>query len=221
VARIGTSLLGAAAPWLLCVFFCLFLSFSVSFRFTPVGTTRESRKLVYYPKITGPGGWPRTVGHDLKFESPGGNDAGSSFSASRRDATRRMSATELVCASPSQQRLRRSSVAAALRAASAPSQQHQLRPACCVADATRRMTNERDGAGLRISVAAATPSQLRRSSAARTMSGRRGSRKSLSSPLPLGKFAKNRGTPHKPCDFNIILPKELRPLPCQGIFFLG
>ena len=67
-------------------------------------------------EITGPGGWPRTVGHDLKFESPGGNDAGSSFSASRRDATRRMSATELVCASPSQQRLRRSSVAAALRA---------------------------------------------------------------------------------------------------------
>ena len=66
--------------------------------------------------IAGPGGWPRTVGHDLKFESPGGNDAGSSFSASRRDATRRMSATELVCASPSQQRLRRSSVAAALRA---------------------------------------------------------------------------------------------------------
>ena len=34
--------------------------------------------------------------------------------------------------------------------------------------------NERDGAGLRSSVAAATPSQLRRSSAARTMSGRRG-----------------------------------------------
>jgi len=121
---------------------------------------------------------------------------------------RRMSATELVCAAPSQQRLRRSSVAAALRAASAPSQQHQLRRG-------RDAQNERDGAGLRISVAAATPSQLRRSSAARTMSGRRGSRKSLSSPL--GKFAKNRGTPHKPCDFNIILPKELRPLPCQGI----
>ena len=41
----------------------------------------------------------------------------SSFCASRpRDATRRMSATELVCAAPSQQRLRRSSVAAALRA---------------------------------------------------------------------------------------------------------
>ena len=39
-----------------------------------------------------------------------------SFCASRpRDATRRMSATELVCAAPSQQRLRRSSVAAALQ----------------------------------------------------------------------------------------------------------
>ena len=53
------------------------------------------------------------------------------------------------------------------------------------------------------------------------MSGRRGSRKSLSSPL--GKFAKNRGTltlHQKPCDFNINLPKELRPLPCQE-FFLG
>ena len=74
-------------------------------------------------QITGPGGWPRTLGHELKFESPGGNDAGSSFSASRLDAARRMSATELVCASPSQQRLPRTlrssdSVAAALRAAS-------------------------------------------------------------------------------------------------------
>ena len=40
----------------------------------------------------------------------------SSFCASHpRDATRRMSATELVCAAPSQQRLRRSSVAAALQ----------------------------------------------------------------------------------------------------------
>jgi len=78
-----------------------------------------------------------------------------------------MSATELVCAAPSQQRLRRSSVAAALRAASAPSQQHQLRRG-------RDAQNERDGAGLRSSVAAATPSQLCRSSAARTMSGRPG-----------------------------------------------
>ena len=56
-----------------------------------------------------------------------------------------------------EQRLRRSSVSAALRPASAPSQQHQLRGG-------RDAQNERDGAGLRISVAAATPSQLRRSS---------------------------------------------------------
>jgi len=72
-----------------------------------------------------------------------------------------MSATELVCAAPSQQRLRRSSVAAALHAASAPSQQHQLRR-------ERDAQNEREGAGLRISVAATTPSQqrLRRSSVA-------------------------------------------------------
>ena len=50
----------------------------------------------------------------------GQNDAhaSSSFSASRRDATRRMSATELVCAAPSQQRLRRSGDSVA-----APSQQ--------------------------------------------------------------------------------------------------
>ena len=45
--------------------------------------------------------------------------ASSSFCVSRpRDATRRMSATELVCAAPSQQRLRRSSDSVA-----APSQQ--------------------------------------------------------------------------------------------------
>ena len=41
MARIGTSLLAAAALWLLCVFFCVVCaffraSFSVSFRFTPV-----------------------------------------------------------------------------------------------------------------------------------------------------------------------------------------
>ena len=67
----------------------------------------------------------------------------------------------VAAATPSQQRLRRSSVAAALRAASAPSQQHQLRRG-------RDAQNERDGAGLRISVAAATPSQqrVRRSSVA-------------------------------------------------------
>ena len=76
-----------------------------------------------------------------------------------------MSATELDCAAPSQQRLRRNSVAAALRAASAPSQQHQLRRG-------RDAQNERDGAGLRSSVAATTPSQLRRSSAGRALPAR-------------------------------------------------
>ena len=84
-------------------------------------------------------------------------------SARRRDAQNERDGAGLrisvVAATPSQQRLRRSSVAAALRPASAPSQQHQLRRG-------RGAQNERDGAGLRISVAAATPSQqrLRRSS---------------------------------------------------------
>ena len=143
-------------------------------------------------------------------------------SARRRDAQNERDGAGLrisvVAATPSQQRLRRSSVAAALRPASAPSQQHQLRRG-------RGAQNERDGAGLRISVAAATPSQLRRSSAARTMSGRRGSRKSLSGPL--GKFATFwaktgvHDTQTQPCFFNIILPKELRPLPCSGFFFFG
>ena len=41
--------------------------------------------------------------------------ASSSCASHLSDATRRMSATELVCAAPSQQRLRRSSVAAALQ----------------------------------------------------------------------------------------------------------
>jgi len=111
-----------------------------------------------------------------------------------------MSATELVCAALSQQRLRRSSDSVAapsqqrcaqhqlvqlrrswfssVAAGSAPSQQHQLRRG-------RDAQNERDGAGLRSSVAAATPSQLRRSSAARTMSGRRG----VGQSSPSGKFA--------------------------------
>jgi len=146
-----------------------------------------------------------------------------------------MSATELVCAAPSQQRLRRSSVAAALRAASAPSQQHQLRRG-------RDAQNERDGAGLRSSVAAATPSQqrLRRSSvAAATPSQLRrssdsvaapsqqrcahherstGQSKIIEQPVAVGKICQKQGdtTMTQPCDFNMILPKELRPLPCQG-----
>ena len=84
----------------------------------------------------------------------------------------------------------------------------------------RDAQNERDGAGLRISVAAATPSQLR-SSAARTMSGRRGRaapRKSLSSLSRenlLATFYWQKGGPplDKPCFFKINLPKELRSLP--------
>ena len=71
-----------------------------------------------------------------------------------RAAQLRRSSDSVAAATPSQQRLRRSSVAAALRAASAPSQQHQLRRG-------RDAQNERDGAGLRSSVAAATPSQQR------------------------------------------------------------
>jgi len=59
-----------------------------------------------------------------------------------------------------------------------------------VASLGRDAQKESDGAALRSSVAAATPSQLRRSSAARTMSGRRGIGRSS----PSGKFAKNRGT---------------------------
>jgi len=107
-----------------------------------------------------------------------------------------MSAMELVCAALSQQRLRRISVAAALRAASALSQQHQLRRG-------RDAQKERDGAGLRSSVAAATPSQLRRSSAARTMSGRRGIGQTAEQPLGkichlLGKKLKNWGSSYKP-----------------------
>ena len=83
--------------------------------------------------------------------------------------------------------------------------------------------NERDGAGLRSSVAAATPSQLRRSSAARTLSGRRGI--GQSSPREnLPPFGQKQGYTIKSysyCDFNINLPKELRPLPCQGIILGG
>ena len=46
--------------------------------------------------------------------------------SARRDATRRMSATELVCAAPSQQRLRRSSVPSQQRCA-----HHERRRASC------------------------------------------------------------------------------------------
>jgi hypothetical protein len=91
-----------------------------------------------------------------------------------------MSATELVCACPSQQRLRRSSDSVA-----APSQQ-------------RCAHHERST----------------------------GQSKIIEQPVGkichiLGKNRLQTNTT-QPCEFNIILPKELRPLPCQEyieIFF--
>ena len=101
-----------------------------------------------------------------------------------------------ICAS------RRSVAAALMRAASALSQQHQLRRG-------RDAQNERDRAGLRISVAAATPSQLRRSSAARNMSGRRGFwAYGFGQSSPSGKFATFGGdttTTIKPSFSELIL----------------
>ena len=63
-----------------------------------------------------------------------------------------------------------------------------------VESSRRDAQNERDGAGLRCSVAAATPSQLRRSSAARTMSGRRGIGQSSPSEKNCHLLGKNRGS---------------------------
>jgi len=151
------------------------------------------------------------VGHDLKFESTGGKMMLAPHSA-RRDATRRMSATELVCAAPSQQRLRRSSDPSQLRRSSAARSISSV----AAASARRDAQNERDGAGLRISVAAATPSQLHRAHHERSTGHR--------AEQPLGKICQKQGdttttTTTQPCFFNIILPKELRPLPCSGIFF--
>ena len=105
------------------------------------------------------------------------------------NATRRISATELVCAAPSQQRLRRSSVAAVLQ----PSTQLvvfvafllDVRPAAPRGGARRHLEG---GPELR---AASTPSQhhqLRRSSRSRrrqcpaTMSGRRGEKHHWAAP---------------------------------------
>ena len=59
--------------------------------------------------------------------------------SARRDATRRMSATELVCAAPSQQRLRRSSDSVA---APAPSQQRLRRSTSSVAAALQPSTQQ-------------------------------------------------------------------------------
>ena len=140
----------------------------------------------------------------------------SSFCASRpRDATRRMSATELVCAAPSQQRLRRSSVAAALRAASAPSQQHQL-------DATRRMSATE--------LVCAYPSQqrLRRSSdSVAAPSQQRCAHHERSTghwaEQPLGKICQKQGdTMTQLLLFNTLISlKSLGHSPAPGFFFWG
>ena len=100
---------------------------------------------------------------------------------SRRDAQNERNGADL-----------RSSVAAALRAALAPSQQHQLRRG-------RDAQNERDRAGSSDSVAAATLSQLRRSSAACTMSGRRG----------IG----------QPLDYHLAAPRIICHCDTQTVFF--
>ena len=84
----------------------------------------------------------------------------------------------------------------------------------------RDAQNERDGAGLRISVAAATPSQLRRSSAARTMSGRRGIGRSSPSGK-FGTFGQKQGyTTTQPCFFELFSLKSLGHSPAPD-FFLG
>ena len=131
-----------------------------------------------------------------------------------------MSVTELVCAAPSQQRLRRSSVAAATPSQLRRGSAVRSISSVAAASAPRDAQNERDGAGPRSSFAAATPSQLRRSSAAHTMSmsGRRGIEQ------PLGKIChslRNTTTTANPSFSKIILPKELRSLPCQGFFWGG
>jgi len=128
---------------------------------------RSSNQLFYLFNIyiTGPGGWPRTVGHDLKFESTGGKMMLAPHSARRVETRRaewarrswsallRHSSDSVAAATPSQ--LRRSSAARSISSVAA-------------ASARRDAQNEREWAGLRISVAAATPSQqrLRRSSVA-------------------------------------------------------
>ena len=118
-----------------------------------------SKKIV----ITGPGGWPRTVGHDhWTLNQRGGK--------------------------------------------------------WCWLLIQRVAQNARDGAGLRSSVAAATPSQLRRSSASRTMSGRRGIGQPFENHWAAPRKICHRDTTAtvKPSFFIINLPKELRPLPWQG-----
>ena len=111
----------------------------------------------------------------------------SSFCASRpRDATRRMSATELVCAAPSQQLLRRSSdsVAAGQQRAATP---HSV--AAAPLGGTRRYLEE--GRALRAACSissVAQQHQLRRSSRSRrrqcpaTRSGQRGEKHHWAAP---------------------------------------
>ena len=85
---------------------------------------------------------------------------------SARDATRRMSATALVCAAPAQQQFRRSSnsVAAALQ----PSTQNS-KGRLIIFDSARRVPPQ--GAASCSSSAAAAAAQLRRSSSSRRRSG--------------------------------------------------
>jgi len=91
----------------------------------------------------------------------------------------------------------------------------------------RDAQNERDGAGLRSSVAAATPSQqrLRRSSVAAALRAPWAVDGALGGAAPrenLPTFGQKQGYTHHHTTLwvRIILPKELRPLPCSG-FFLG
>ena len=121
----------------------------------------------------------------------------------------RRSNSSVAAAALSQQQLRRSSSSVA---SSAPSQQHQLRRG-------RDAQNERDGAGLRSSVAAATPSQSRCCDSVAASSQQRCAHHEH----PSGKFATFHfwkiylpKTPRhhhhhqmiKPCFFKINLPKS-------------
>ena len=135
----------------------------------------------------------------------------SSFCASRlRDATRRMSATELVCAVPSQQRLRRSSVGVALQTST------QL--VVLVLPAAPRGGTRQHFEGGRALRAASAPSQqdqLHRSSRSRrrqcpvTMSGRRGEKHHRAAPRriigqPLDGSSGSPSTDHRAASRRII-----------------
>jgi len=86
-----------------------------------------------------------------------------------------------------------------------------------VASERRDAQNERDGAGLRSSIAAATPSQLRRSSAARTMSGRRGSAAPRENLPPFGQKQVDITTTIKPSFFiKLFFLKSLGHSPDRG-----